>query len=72
MGKSSGDTVRKDPQSQVSDPQTGGLTELQRLTPRNKGSESYIMFHSLGVLYQEDEPPEILALKAVGVCIWET
>jgi len=46
--------------------------QLQRLTPRNTGSESHIKLPSLRVLHQEEESPECLMLKANGAYFLET
>ena len=36
---------------------------MQSFSPRSKGSEPHIRLPSLGVLHQEDKPPEHLALN---------
>ena len=62
----------QDPRPRVGDPQMGGQLQSQRFSPRNKGSELRIRFLSLGVLHWKDEPPELLALKAVGLTFRRT
>ena len=56
----------QDPYSWVGDWQTAEWLQLQRFPPRSKGSKPHIGLPSLGILHQEDEPPECLALKASG------
>ena len=40
---------------------------MYRFSPRKKESEPCVSLCSLGVLHQKDEPPEYLALKAMGL-----
>ena len=56
----------------VGDPQTGGISQPQRSSPRREGFESYIWLPSPGVLHWEDEPPEYLALKTSMAYTWES
>lgn len=51
----------------ISNSQMGGLSQFQRFSPRIEGSESHVRLPSAGVLHQENEPPEHLALKARGL-----
>lgn len=43
-------------QSQVSDPQMGGIAQQQKSCPRRKGSEPNIRLCSWGLLHKEDRP----------------
>ena len=54
---------------QVGDPQVGGISQSQRSSSESDSSESHIGLPSLGILHQEDELPEGLALKTRGAYI---
>ena len=45
---------------------------LQKSSHRSESSEPHVRLTSPGVLHQEDEPPEHLALKACGAYFWES
>lgn len=53
-----------------------GLSQLpkfsQELALQERGVWAHIHFSSLGVLHQEDEPPEHLALKTSRAHVWES
>ena len=53
----------------VSDPQTKEWLQLQKFSRRKEESKPYIGLPSLGILHQEDELPEGLALKTRGAYI---
>ena len=57
--------------SQVGDSQIGGYLQLQRFSPRSKGSEPHKGL-SPEVLQREDESPEHLVLKVSGAYFWES
>ena len=54
--------------SGLSLPKTGPMIEgkiiIAEVLPRSEGLEPYISFPSLGVLYQDEKPPECLTLEA--------
>lgn len=45
----------------------GGSLQLQRVSPRSKGSEPHAGLPSVKVLHWDDEPPELLSMKAAEV-----
>lgn len=73
MGRRGGDAR---PISWVGNPQMQGLSQLpkfsQELALQEWGVWAHIHFSSLGVLYQEDEPPEHLSFEnQQGSCMGE-
>ena len=52
----------------VGDPQMEGYTQSQMFPARSRGSEPHIGLPSLGVMCQEEEPPECLTFKANEAC----
>lgn len=55
----------EDPHPQVSNPQSEGLSQLQKSSGRRQESEPYFTAPNLGVKYQEDVPSESLTLKVL-------
>ena len=45
-------------------PMIEGKIIIAEVLPRSEGLEPYISFPSLGVLYQDEKPPECLTLEA--------
>ena len=54
---------------QVCDPQVGGISQSQRFSSESDRSEPHTGLPSLGILHQEDELPEGLAVNTGGAYI---
>lgn len=76
MGRRGGNAIQARPISWVGNPQMQGLSQLsnfsQELALQEQGVWAHIHLSSLGVLHEEDETPEYLALKTSRAHVWES